>query len=64
MDEADQAERQESMQREAAIQTARTYTGTRLQHTGDCHTCGARVSTPKLFCDGECAKRYETKKGR
>lgn len=64
MDIADQAEQQESMQREASISAARVFTGTRLQHTGDCHNCGERVLAPKLFCDGRCGKRYELKKGR
>lgn len=64
MDDIDRAQGQETMQREAAIQTARNYTGTKLQHTGECHHCEAPVEAPKLFCDGKCAKRYELNKGR
>lgn len=60
MDIADQAEKQESMQREAAINAARNNTGTKLTHTGECHnpSCRAEIDAPKLFCDGFCAKRY------
>ncbi len=64
MDLLEQAERQESMQRDASIQSARNDTGTHLQPAGDCYNCGARVLAPKLFCDGHCATRYELKRGR
>ena len=64
MDIADQAEVQESMQREAAIKQACLNTGPKLQHIGECHFCDAEIAAPKLFCDGKCATRYELKKER
>ena len=62
MDIADQAEQQEAMQREVSIKAARENAGTKLQHTGECHYCTEEIEPPKLFCDGNCAKRYELKK--
>lgn len=59
MDIADQAEQQESIQREMAIKAARNNTGTKLTHVGECHYCSEEIEAPKLFCDGFCAKRYE-----
>lgn len=64
MDIADQAEQQEAMQRQFAIQNACQNTGPKLQHEGECHFCSHEVPEPKLFCDGQCAKRYELRKGR
>nr|BDD47745.1 hypothetical protein 8 [Piscirickettsiaceae bacterium] len=63
MDIADQAEQQEAMQREVAIQAARANSGPKLQHTGECHYCTEEIEPPKLFCNSHCAKRYEHSKG-
>lgn len=61
MDIADRAEQQEAQQRQFAIENARLNKGPSLTHNGECHFCESQVVAPKLFCDGDCAKRYELK---
>ncbi|WP_319557937.1 hypothetical protein [Thiomicrorhabdus sp.] len=58
MDILDQAEHQESVQREMAIKHARQAKGPCLTPSGWCHYCGEEVPMPKLFCNGTCATKY------
>ena len=58
MDIADLAQEQELPHLEAAIANARVNDTPKLKHTGECHQCGEQIESPKLFCDGICAKKH------
>jgi len=63
MEIADQAEATEELHRTNAIRNARNNKSSSLQHVGHCHHCGNEIESPKLFCDGHCATRFEKRKG-
>ena len=64
MDEIDRAQNQELMQTNQAIQAAKQQGFTKIKHDGSCHHCGDDVIEPKLFCDGNCASKWELRNKR
>lgn len=65
MDECDRAFEYEDIERTSKIKQAEAAVkaGSGLKHTGICLApdCEAEVPAPKLFCDGDCAARYDVK---
>jgi len=55
MDEADKAERQEEMARQAAL-IVRRRVGPK--YTGYCLNCGAELERPYRWCDGDCREDW------
>ena len=55
MDEADKAERQEEMARQAALIVRRRVGPT---YTGSCLNCGAELERPFRWCDGDCREDW------
>lgn len=55
MDEADKAERQEEMARQAALIVRRRVGPT---FTGYCLNCGAELERPYRWCDGDCREDW------
>ena len=60
-DEADKAEHQEQMLRQAAIATRRKAGP---QFTGFCANCGEEVAPPLRWCNVDCREDWAKREGR
>lgn len=59
MNQFDQAQELEMLQRNASIEAARKAAPGGPGYTGLCHYCSAEAPSPRRFCDGECLKGWE-----
>ena len=57
MDEVDLAQKQNERATEAALTYRKPVP--KIAPVGECHFCGDEVEGFKLFCNGQCAARYE-----
>jgi len=60
MDEADRAERQEQMARDAALKVRRPVPS--VEANGECHHCGDIVPDGVRWCDAGCRDGWERRK--